>query len=82
VVRTQIQLSEEQATFLKARAAIEGVSMAELIRQYIDKAQKSALTAEASSRRQRAAAIAGQFRSGIGDLAENHDKYLAHEYAK
>jgi hypothetical protein len=82
MVRTQIQLSEEQAAFLKARAAIEGSSMAELIRQYIDKAQKSALTVEASSRRQRAAAIAGQFRSGIGDVAENHDKYLAHEYAK
>lgn len=65
MVRTQIQLSEEQAAFLKVRAASEGVPMV-----------------EASSRRHRAAAIAGQFRSGIGDVAENHDKYLAHEYAK
>ncbi len=82
MVRTQIQLTERQAAFLRVRAAAEGVSMAELIRKYIDNVQKSALVTEAASRMQRAGAIAGQFRSGRGDLSESHDKYLAEDYAK
>lgn len=36
MVRTQIQLTEQQAESLKAAAARRGVSMAELIRQSID----------------------------------------------
>ncbi|MBT9154703.1 MAG: hypothetical protein DDT39_01382 [Firmicutes bacterium] len=82
MLRTQIQLTEQQAGFLKARAAAEGISMAELIRKYIDNAQKAAPMTESPNRVQRAAAIVGQFRSGMGDLAENHDKYLAVDYAK
>jgi hypothetical protein len=80
MLRTQIQLTEQQAAFLKARAAAEGVSMAELIRKYIDLAQESALIPEASNRRQRAASVAGRFRSGRGDIAQNHDEYLSEAY--
>ena len=36
MVRTQIQLTEEQARRLKALAAEQGVSMAELIRRSVD----------------------------------------------
>ena len=36
MVRTQIQLTEQQAELLKAAAARRGVSMAELIRQSVD----------------------------------------------
>lgn len=80
--RTQIQLTEQQTAFLKARSAAEGVSMAELIRKYIDIAQEAALIPQTPNRRQRAASVAGQFRSGRGDLAENHDKYLTEAYGK
>jgi len=82
MLRTQIQLTPQQAAFLKARAADAGVSMAELIRQYIDGAQRATLIPAASTRRQRAGLIAGQFRSGTGDMSENHDAYLAQAYAK
>lgn len=76
MVRTQIQLTEKQAAFLRAKAAAEGVSLAELIRRSIDLTLSTALFPEPSNQTQRAMAIAGRFRSGLGDLAVNHDKYL------
>jgi predicted DNA-binding protein len=38
MIRTQIQLTEEQAARLKAVAARRGISMAEVIRQAVDSA--------------------------------------------
>ncbi|MGB9905355.1 MAG: ribbon-helix-helix protein, CopG family [Desulfotomaculales bacterium] len=82
MLRTQIQLTERQAAFLKARAAAEGVSLAELIRRCIDQALASSVGPEPTERIRRAASIAGRFRSGTGDLAINHDKYLAEAFGK
>lgn len=75
--RTQIQLTEQQVALLKEKAVLEGISMAELIRRSIDLALPAiSLSPDPSNQLQRAASIAGRFRSGLGDLAENHDKYL------
>ncbi len=82
MLRTQIQLTEQQVASLKARAAAEGISMAELIRRSIDLALTSSLLPEPSNQTQRAMAVAGRFCSGLGDLAENHDKYLAEDLGK
>lgn len=82
VVRTQIQLTEQQVAALKARAVAEGVSLAELIRRCIDQALATSLDPGPAERIRRAAAIAGRFRSGTGDLAINHDKYLAEAFDK
>jgi predicted transcriptional regulator len=80
MVRTQIQLSEDQVQTLKELAAERDASMAELIRQAIDSwiEAEGAMSREARVRRAKAAA--GRFSSGLGDLAENHDKYLAEAY--
>ena len=82
MVRTQIQLTEEQAAILKAAAARRGVSMAEVIRQAID--QLAARSGERSPRemRDKAAAVAGAFRSGRGDLSVRHDQYAADAFEK
>ncbi|GAB6275416.1 MAG: hypothetical protein STSR0004_22830 [Peptococcaceae bacterium] len=82
MLRTQIQLTERQAAALKARAAAEGISLAELIRRCIDQALASSTGSELTERIQRATAIAGRFRSGAGDLAINHDKYLVEAFDK
>ncbi len=82
MLRTQIQLSERQVTALKARAADEGVSMAELIRRCIDQTLASSVSLEPAERIKRAGAIAGRFHSGTGDLAVKHDKYLAQAFGK
>ena len=74
MVRTQIQLTEDQAEQLKAAAAARGVSMAQLIREAVDQA----LAASSYEARWRLALTAvGAFRSGETDVAVNHDKYLA-----
>jgi plasmid stability protein len=82
MLRTQIQLNERQVAALKAEAAATGTSMAELIRRCIDQTLTSALVPEQTQPAQRAIAAAGRFRSGRGDLAANHDKYLTETYGK
>lgn len=77
MIRTQVQLSEEQATALKRLAAERGVSMASLIRQGVDSvlASQSALSLE--ERWDRALAVLGKFRSDTGDVSARHDEHFA-----
>ena len=82
MVRTQIQLTEEQSKALKKVAAQRNLSMAELIRQGIDFYLRSCGTISQEERRQRAIKAAGQFHSGQADLSEKHDQYLAEVYEK
>ncbi|MBM4431480.1 MAG: ribbon-helix-helix protein, CopG family [Chloroflexi bacterium] len=77
MIRTQIQLTEEQARRLRALAVERGVSLAELIRQGVDAITASAQGADAETRRQRALAVAGRFRSGHADVSAEHDRHLA-----
>ena len=80
MVRTQIQLTEEQSKALKKMAAQRNLSMAELIRHGIDFYLRSCGTISQEERRQRAIKAAGQFHSGQTDLSEKHDVYLAEVY--
>ena len=77
MVRTQIQLTERQARQLRAQARERGLSLAEIIRRYVEKG----LADESPDRTalyDRAAQIVGRFRDlhGARDLANTHDKYL------
>ncbi len=76
MVRTQIQLTEEQARALKKIAAVRRVSMAELIRQGVDRVISSQTAIDAEERIKRAIQVAGKFRSGRKDISEHHDNYL------
>jgi hypothetical protein len=77
MVRTQIQLTEEQSRALKELAARRGQSVAELIRQSVDQLVQSSGAVGRAERRRRAIAAAGRFRSGQSDVSEAHDRYLA-----
>lgn len=81
MIRTQIQLSEEQSIKLKRLAAQQDKSVAELIRESIDEMLKAAPIADPAERQERALAAAGLFRTGDTDLAEEHDRYLAEAYS-
>ena len=82
-MRTQIQLTERQARELKRIAAKEGVSMAEVIRRAVDaKIRGGSGEVPWQERVRRAQAAMGKFRSGLKDVAERHDDYLAEEYGK
>lgn len=82
MIRTQIQLPEEQVAMLKEIAAAENKSMAEIIRQSVDLLAKARSGGGEKERRRRAMAAAGQFRSGVKDLAASHDAYLAEAFDK
>ncbi len=77
MVRTQIQLTKEQAEALKNAAAMRGVSMAELIRQSVDRLLEDAGGTSSRELRARAASVAGRFRSGASDVSLRHDEYLS-----
>lgn len=82
MVRTQIQLTEDQSRALKSLSAQRGVPVAELIRQSVDNFLRSSVGLDDQERRWRAITAAGKFRSGQNDVAVNHDNYLAEAYAK
>jgi metal-responsive CopG/Arc/MetJ family transcriptional regulator len=80
MIRTQIQLTEEQSQTLKEMAQERGVSMAELIRQSIDNFIRARNQLTLEEKRRRALSIVGIASSGVTDLGVNHDDYLAEAY--
>lgn len=82
MIRTQIQLTDEQATALKRLAAERNESVAELIRRGVDTLLRSISPVGPDERRRRAIAVAGRFRSGRTDLSTQHDRHLAEAYGK
>jgi hypothetical protein len=80
MVRTQIQLKEEQADILKKIAIEQNTSVAEIIRRAVDDVIKSARLPDHEESRKRAIEIAGKFRSGKHDISARHDRYLEEAY--
>ena len=80
MVRTQIQLTEEQARALKRMAQSRHLSVAELIRKAVDTMIKSSTVVNVEERRKRAFEIVGKFSSGKRDISKKHDLYLADAY--
>ncbi|MBI2863199.1 MAG: ribbon-helix-helix protein, CopG family [Chloroflexi bacterium] len=79
MVRTQIQLTEAQARALKELATQRGVSMAELVRESVERILRES---EEDEKWRRALALMGRYREGTPDVSTNHDKYLDEEYLK
>jgi hypothetical protein len=82
MIRTQIQLTEDQARALKDMASSRHLSVAELIRRAIDSLLKTSTSADPKERLRRALEIAGKFRSGKRDISRKHDVYLSEGYDK
>ncbi len=71
--RVQVQFTEAQVDGLERRATESGRSFAAVVREAAD-----ALLAEDERHRrvERALSAIGGFHSGLGNLAEDHDRYL------
>ncbi|MBA4391605.1 MAG: CopG family transcriptional regulator [Syntrophus sp. (in: bacteria)] len=82
MVRTQVQLPEEQVAMLKKMAIAQHKSMAEIIRQAVEFFGKVKHGGGDKQRRRRAMAAAGQFGSGVKDLAASHDSYLTEAFGE
>ena len=80
MIRTQIQLTEEQSQILKSLSNEKGTSVAELIRQSIDNYIRSISQPTLAERRRKALAVIGIVSSKGTDLSANHDHYLAEAY--
>lgn len=81
MIRTQIQLNETQAAKLKRIAAARGVSMAEVIREAVDRLPDRDDRDERWTRAL-AAVGKGRDRDGATDVSIRHDDYLAEIYAQ
>jgi len=82
MVRTQIQLTEEQSERLRAASARQGVSISELVRQGVDAILERSGERGAEEIYKRAVQAAGRHRSGSKDVSIRHDEYLADSYRK
>jgi predicted DNA-binding ribbon-helix-helix protein len=82
MIRTQIQLTEDQAKALKKIAQSRHLSVAELIRKAVDTVIKSNTVVNAEERHRRAMEIVGKFSSGKRDVSKKHDLYLTEAYNK
>jgi predicted DNA-binding protein len=76
MVRTQVQLSEEQVSRLKAKALEEGTSLAELVRRAVERYLAEEENGGYEERARRALEAVGRFASGAKDVSEAHDRYL------
>lgn len=77
MVRTQIQLSEDEAEAVKRLARERSVSMAAVIRDAVDQYVRRESGVSIDERWQRSLAALGGLRSGRSDLSQAHDDEFA-----
>ena len=77
MVRTQIQLSEDEAAAVKRLAHERAVSMAAVIRDAVDQYVRRESGVSLDERWQRSLGAVGGFRSGGADLSQTHDDEFA-----
>jgi len=80
MIRTQIQLEEEQYNSLQELAARQRTSMAELVRQAVSRLLETSGAITDEERHRRASAIIGRFHSGQSDVSTRHDEHLDEAY--
>jgi hypothetical protein len=79
MIRTQIQITNEQARALKKLAAKEGKSVAELIRLSVDEMIRRDGVRDQDELRRKAILSAGKL-NGPENLSANNDEYLAEAF--
>ncbi len=77
MIRTQIQLTEDQAAELRQLSDRQDISIAELIRRAVDQLLRTSRHASESEQQNAALAFIGQYPDPANDLSDHHDQYLA-----
>ena len=81
MIRTQIQLTEEQTRRLRDSAGRSGVSVAEVIRRSVDRyLDQDAMMPATPPTRLSALKVIGMFHCGPSDVASRHGDYLDEAY--
>ena len=83
MVRTQVQFTDEQIRSLRRLATTTGRSVADLVREGVDRYITATNRPDVEERKRRALRALGKFRSsGPGDVSTRHDHYLAEAFRK
>lgn len=82
MIRTQIQLTEEQYRLLKSISARENISVAEVVRESIVYYTAGKCLVDQKDKYTRALKVAGRFRSGKKDISKDHDGHLNKDFKK
>ena len=77
MVRTQVQLTEEQQNALRDLSAATGRSVSDLVRDAVERAISGAPHVTRREQVEKALRLAGRFASGSSDISAHHDEYLA-----
>ena len=79
MIRTQVQIKEDQINWLRSKARDRGVSVSQLIREGIDfyRSRENQLPMD---KKRKALAAVGRFSSGQSDISARHDEYLSSAY--
>jgi len=77
MVRTQVQLTDEQVHVLRNLSAATGRSIADLIRQGVEMYASAQQRPTREQQIERALRVAGRFSSGAADGSAAHDRHLA-----
>lgn len=80
MVRTQIQLTDDQVARLRRVIASENTSIAAAVREALEMWLAAREQPDRATLKRRAKEIAGMFDSGTPDLVERLDDYLAEAY--
>lgn len=80
MIRMQVQFTEEQVRALRDRARAEDRSISDLVRQSVDGLVTQQVRPGRDALARRAREVRGRFRSGVPDLAEEHDRHLAEAF--
>ncbi len=78
MIRTQVQLTDEQYQALKSRAHRENLSLSSAIRQAVEMWLKER---DRSMLIEKSLASLGKFRSGRKDVSQHHDESLTEIYS-
>ena len=79
MVRMQIQFTPEQAAELRHRARKRSIAVSALVREAVDRELGRSLSHEEAWAR--LLSVVGSGHGGGGNVAEEHDAYLAEAYA-
>ena len=82
MIRTQVQLTEDQLKALRQLSAATGRSTADLIRNGIDQYLVGRGVSDRGDRIDRAIRVAGMFSSGRADISADHDRHLAEAFQR
>jgi len=82
MIRTQVQLTEDQLQALRRLSANTGKSTAELIRNGVDQYLSCRRLSTKEDRIERAIRVAGAFASDATDVSADHDRYLAEAFKR